>query len=195
MITRRSLLKTPVLAFAAKLPTQTSAAPLRWYKPTLGWRVKETLPGVPMANLISMFGIALSHWHFATGLRFEYGGDDFLVYTSSTLGEYVAGRAEMPASYGESRTCNVWLNSMLHHTISDADRRGGVECDLLFTIMHEIGHVLGFSHTGRTGSIMRPSFDYPAVNALDEGDFELARERYSPAVAGNYKQYLVGVWR
>lgn len=169
------------------MPRPTMAADQgRWYKPTLGWHVNEWPDGMSKAEFVSQCGIALGKWYWATGLRFEYGGDDIIFYMSGALPTFTSARSEWPPAKGESRTCNIWLAKHFGHTLhNDASQAQGQSCNLLFELMHEIGHVLGFEHTSRKTSIMYSSLQYPFVQELDEMDLITARKKYPLEIGSN----------
>lgn len=173
---------------------QANAEPMRWHKPVLGWRALEWPNNFDRDTFVSQCAIAMSKWRSATGLRFEYGGDDVLFRMSSALPTYVSARAEWPPPRGESRTCNIWLSASWAHTLhNEAGQESGLACNMQYELLHEIGHVLGFEHTGRATSGMYSSSQYPFALVLDAEDEETARARY--ASDANHRVFLGGLWR
>lgn len=194
---RRTLLQLLALGgIASVLPrkAKADAEPMRWHKPVLGWRALEWPDNFDRATFMSQCAIALSKWHLATGLRFEYGGDDILFRMSAALPDYVSARSEWPPPRGESRTCNIWLSSSWAHTLhNEAGQEAGLACNVHYELLHEIGHALGFDHVGRQTSVMYSSSQYPFALALDAEDESTARARYAPDA--KHRVFLGGLWR
>jgi len=197
--TKRTALKLLALAgLGLAVPKPVAAAEaIRWYKPVLGWRVMGHPTNVSKAQFESMCAIAFSRWHMATGLRFEFSGADITFHMSNQLPEWTSARAEMPSPRGETRTCNIWLNSNFTHTLNDDERKAPYSCDLAYELAHEIGHTLGFAHTHRAPSIMRPSLEYPFAVGLDDEDIAEAGRRYGLAVSDKpvTNLFLAGVFK
>lgn len=135
------MLRTAALTALAVfiLASPAAAAPI----PAKPWHEAESRPAVAQA-----LAVARDYWHASPACP-----DGVVVYIADF--DYAAGIAEQPG-------CRMWLSDRLFmfdwDTPSMVRRERATLCG---KVVHEYGHLLGFSHRDDAASIMFPGVLYP----------------------------------
>lgn len=116
---------------------------------------------------------AIERWNEVCGIVLSVVGMDDDPRISATAKRMGAG--VLADSYLANGSCASRLTQRYNTSMTwDWHQAWGVMC-------HEMGHALGWGHTGAAGNIMQPFFDR-RVTKLGTWDIEQAKKRYGPPV-------------